>query len=460
MATSNAYQRALDQLAPLEPMLAGFARRNKNQHRRARWWASFGMLRRDVNKLLVELVGAAGSKAARALSATTSSAPSPATSVSSAAPKAKKTAATAAAAAAAAAAAPKARKYEDQHLLATADRRAAWIRDVLVPKCYIQFGQLTADNQFATLGVVLLGVLAQVDGACCALVGQRRLSVDQQHQHQQEREQPEIAEKRGTTTEMVAAATAAAAATEGRKVSRPGSAPVDGVPLAGRAITREEAGGVISREAAAAAAATASIQAGSSGGRAKIPTLAKAAPSPSKGGTGTTAGLEDVSDLEKRRVEVAQKMLKRKRDSAAVDTRSPASAVHHEEDEKEPQDSKSDGGPVEQVQIAGETTKRSKVSTSTAESPQPASKALIRSQGDVTTGTSTGSLPDRKMTKEKKIRPAEMDGEQPRKKNSKKSSGKDDDDEGEDAGRKEKKKKKKKGGGGRDEFDSLFSSLF
>lgn len=45
-------------------------------------------------------------------------------------------------------------------------RRAAWLRDVLVPKCYLAFSQLTADNQFAPLGVVLLGVLAQTQAAC------------------------------------------------------------------------------------------------------------------------------------------------------------------------------------------------------------------------------------------------------------------------------------------------------
>lgn len=33
------------------------------------------------------------------------------------------------------------------------------------------FSQLTADNQFATLGVVLLGALAQVNAACAGLIG-------------------------------------------------------------------------------------------------------------------------------------------------------------------------------------------------------------------------------------------------------------------------------------------------
>lgn len=34
------------------------------------------------------------------------------------------------------------------------------------------FSQLTADNQFATLGVVLLGALAQVNAACTQLIGE------------------------------------------------------------------------------------------------------------------------------------------------------------------------------------------------------------------------------------------------------------------------------------------------
>jgi ribonuclease MRP protein subunit RMP1 len=48
-------QALLNTLRPLQPVLAGFAHRNRNQHHGARWWAEFGMLRRQVGRLVLEL---------------------------------------------------------------------------------------------------------------------------------------------------------------------------------------------------------------------------------------------------------------------------------------------------------------------------------------------------------------------------------------------------------------------
>ncbi|KAI2469210.1 hypothetical protein F4781DRAFT_233328 [Annulohypoxylon bovei var. microspora] len=134
--SNDEYEEALDKLQPLQPVLRGFNHRNRNQHRRAAWWAPFGMLRRHVEKLVDELLDLAATAA-----------------------KSKN----------------KKRKRGDE-----SDNRAErkvrdhvkWLRDLLVPKCYIAFSQLTADNQFATLGVVLLGALAQVNAACIQLVGE------------------------------------------------------------------------------------------------------------------------------------------------------------------------------------------------------------------------------------------------------------------------------------------------
>ncbi|KAI1085721.1 hypothetical protein F5B20DRAFT_519445 [Whalleya microplaca] len=130
------YAEALTKLQPLRPVLARLNHRNKNQHRGAAWWGAFGLLRRHVDGLAGEL------DATAALSNT------------SAKGKCKK------------------RKREDDAREEKARGHVRWLRDVLVPKCYLAFSQLTADNQFATLGVVLLGALAQVHAVCVMLVGE------------------------------------------------------------------------------------------------------------------------------------------------------------------------------------------------------------------------------------------------------------------------------------------------
>ncbi|KAI1393474.1 uncharacterized protein F4822DRAFT_423942 [Hypoxylon trugodes] len=146
--SSNEYEEALDQLQPLQPILQGFNHRNRNQHRRAAWWASFGMLRRHVDRLVYELLDFV-SASLRTKSNSGS----------------------------------KKRKHDEggreskilQKIKGDEERlrgHVEWLRDVLVPKCYLAFSQLAADNQFATLGVVLLGALAQVNAACTRVVGE------------------------------------------------------------------------------------------------------------------------------------------------------------------------------------------------------------------------------------------------------------------------------------------------
>ncbi|KAF3064778.1 hypothetical protein GL218_01458 [Daldinia childiae] len=138
----NGYQDALDKLQPLQPILRGFNHRNRNQHRRAVWWAPFGMLRRHVERVVDELLEAADAVAAAAKS------------------KNKK----------------RRRDDDDDGGSNVVERKVRghveWLRDILIPKCYLAFSQLTADNQFATLGVVLLSALAQVNAACIHLVGE------------------------------------------------------------------------------------------------------------------------------------------------------------------------------------------------------------------------------------------------------------------------------------------------
>ncbi|RYO80298.1 hypothetical protein DL766_003233 [Monosporascus sp. MC13-8B] len=155
---ANRYLSALDELLPLQPVLAGFNHRNRNQHRGARWWGAFGMLRRHVGKLADEL-DVAAARFARMLPSSSGANAKAGTSNSSSNKKKRK------------------RDGETAGVTTTppfarADERAKWLRDALVPKCYLAFSQLAADNQFATLGVVLLGVLAQVHAACTRLVGE------------------------------------------------------------------------------------------------------------------------------------------------------------------------------------------------------------------------------------------------------------------------------------------------
>ncbi|KAL7626267.1 RNase MRP subunit [Parahypoxylon ruwenzoriense] len=156
---ANEYEEALSALQPLRPILGGLNHRNRNQHRRAAWWGTFGMLRRHVERLVGELLNYA------ALVAKSKS-----KSINSDSKKKKNK-----------------RKRDNDGNNDDNDRddgssssipgekqmrdHVGWLRDVLVPKCYIAFSQLAADNQFATLGVVLLGALAQVHVACVRLVG-------------------------------------------------------------------------------------------------------------------------------------------------------------------------------------------------------------------------------------------------------------------------------------------------
>ncbi|RYP23116.1 hypothetical protein DL767_008903 [Monosporascus sp. MG133] len=159
---ANRYRSALDELLPLRPVLAGLNHRNKNQHRGARWWGAFGMLRRHVGKLADEL-DVAAARFAKILSSSSSSTNANAGDNSSSSKKKRKRGDGGGGETPVVTAIP---------ALATADERAKWLRDALLPKCYLAFSQLAADNQFATLGVVLLGVLAQVHAACVRLVGE------------------------------------------------------------------------------------------------------------------------------------------------------------------------------------------------------------------------------------------------------------------------------------------------
>lgn len=147
---------AIASLAPALELLERFHHRNKNQHRLSKWWAQADMLRRHVRKMLAELEGCVegAERAERRRNLM----------------KAK----------------GKGRKDgEEDPSGEMVRKRAGYLRWGLGPGTFLcvdfssvlivsrmmltggcrAFTQLSADRQFAHLGLMLLGVLAQVDQA-------------------------------------------------------------------------------------------------------------------------------------------------------------------------------------------------------------------------------------------------------------------------------------------------------
>ncbi|KAK3333878.1 hypothetical protein B0T19DRAFT_139841 [Cercophora scortea] len=125
--TAPLLEQALGTLLPALELLERFHHRNKNQHRLSKWWAHADMLRRHLRKLahILDAMETSSSTAGKS--------------------KTKK----------------KWTKAEHEALAA----RAAFLRRRVVPNAYDGFARLVADRQFAHLGLMLMGVLAQVDGA-------------------------------------------------------------------------------------------------------------------------------------------------------------------------------------------------------------------------------------------------------------------------------------------------------
>jgi len=104
-------------IRPLHSLLHLASHRNKNQHRLAKWWGPFSQLRRQLESLLTDLelledsaTSVAGRKAARA----------------------------------------------------KAEARVAFLDKELFPRCYVAFSTVVADNQYAPLGLMLMGTLASL----------------------------------------------------------------------------------------------------------------------------------------------------------------------------------------------------------------------------------------------------------------------------------------------------------
>ncbi|SPQ26053.1 78fcb27a-5d60-44fc-b333-5564f66bbda6 [Thermothielavioides terrestris] len=151
-----ALNAAIASLAPALELLERFHHRNKNQHRLSKWWAQADMLRRHVRKMLRELEDgvAEAERVARAnerrrarererervslLKGVLGKAGEP--------PR-------------------RGGRGDGEDGNGVVRKRAEYLRWRLGPGAYLAFTQLTADRQFAHLGLMLLGILAQVDTA-------------------------------------------------------------------------------------------------------------------------------------------------------------------------------------------------------------------------------------------------------------------------------------------------------
>ncbi|KAK3301563.1 uncharacterized protein B0T15DRAFT_316248 [Chaetomium strumarium] len=144
---------AIASLSPALELLERFHHRNKNQHRLSKWWAQADMLRRHVRKMLGELE-AGLAEAERVAKAR--------------ARDEKKMKQNLGRLLLVDGVRKKSGQGGDENkggMVVAVKKRAEYLRWRLGPGAYLAFTQLSADRQFAHLGLMLLGVLAQVDKA-------------------------------------------------------------------------------------------------------------------------------------------------------------------------------------------------------------------------------------------------------------------------------------------------------
>ncbi|KAF5619401.1 ribonuclease mrp subunit rmp1 [Fusarium tjaetaba] len=130
LATTN------DSLAPLIPILNGFAHRHKNQHSSTHWWSSFSILRRAVRNLVNDL----NSRPRKVKSGGVKRDVHPALARA---------------------------KWMMRHVVPGA---FVWVANRMLVSTHSTFSQLAADNQHAPLGLLLLSVLARTNTILSQLV--------------------------------------------------------------------------------------------------------------------------------------------------------------------------------------------------------------------------------------------------------------------------------------------------
>ncbi|KAK2024367.1 hypothetical protein LX32DRAFT_108033 [Colletotrichum zoysiae] len=139
-------QPTIDALVPVLGILDGFNHRNKNQHRVARWWSRFDLLRRSVRRLHDALEARVRHHDAQSFRAPSKKSAGKANAGTSGGDRRGET------------------------LGEDITTRARLLLDATIPSSFLAFSQLTADGQHAALGLVLLGVLARINSAVAPLV--------------------------------------------------------------------------------------------------------------------------------------------------------------------------------------------------------------------------------------------------------------------------------------------------
>ncbi|KAI6353545.1 hypothetical protein MCOR25_008949 [Pyricularia grisea] len=143
-SSTSKLEEAAALLAPAQEILEKFNYKHKNQHRLSKWWAGFDMLRRHTAKFSRDEIRPALDALTKRDSMLQSSKKKQS--------KRQRT------------------ELRDEDVTAGAVAKARWMGDYLIPKAYTAITQLAADNQFAHLGLLLLGVLAQVHSAVTLLL--------------------------------------------------------------------------------------------------------------------------------------------------------------------------------------------------------------------------------------------------------------------------------------------------
>ncbi|KZL70408.1 hypothetical protein CI238_13075 [Colletotrichum incanum] len=141
-------QPTIAALVPVLQILDSFNHRNKNQHRVARWWARFDLLRRSVRRLHDALEARTRHRHAQSFKAPSKKSAgkvNAGTSISSG-------------------------DRRSNALDEDVTTRVRLLLDTTIPSSFLAFSQLSADGQHAALGLVLLGVLARVNSAIAPLV--------------------------------------------------------------------------------------------------------------------------------------------------------------------------------------------------------------------------------------------------------------------------------------------------
>jgi len=110
-----------EELYSIQEILHLAHHRNKNQHRLAKWWKFLSQLRRHIAKLITELGNEFPAKT-QSLG--------------------------------------KERKSDESR--ETVLQRVVFLDEHLIPRCYLAFSGVVADNQYAALGLLLLSSLARV----------------------------------------------------------------------------------------------------------------------------------------------------------------------------------------------------------------------------------------------------------------------------------------------------------